>query len=80
MPWLMLAPPSSLQGVIDHRYIFRSFCLIFTVLNTLSGLPYAMYRAGFFTGIYLLVVLSAVTDWMVRLIVTNASSAARNHT
>jgi sodium-coupled neutral amino acid transporter 11 len=36
------------------------------------GLPYAMSRAGFFTGILLLVVLSAVTDWTIRLIVTNA--------
>lgn len=31
-----------------------------------------MSRAGFFTGILLLVVLSAVTDWTIRLIVTNA--------
>ena len=52
--------------------MFWSFCLILTVLNTLSGLPYAMSRAGFFTGILLLVVLSAVTDWTIRLIVTNA--------
>ncbi|KAF8472907.1 amino acid transporter [Russula ochroleuca] len=37
-----------------------------------AGLPYAMSRAGFFTGILLLVVLSAVTDWTIRLIVTNA--------
>ena len=59
-------------GSRDHRYIFRSFCLNFTVFNTLSGLPYAMSRAGFFTGILLLVVLSAVTDWTIRLIVTNA--------
>jgi sodium-coupled neutral amino acid transporter 11 len=31
-----------------------------------------MSRAGFFTGIFLLVVLSAVTDWSIRLVVTNA--------
>jgi sodium-coupled neutral amino acid transporter 11 len=31
-----------------------------------------MSRAGFFTGIFLLVVLSAVTDWTIRLIVINA--------
>ena len=31
-----------------------------------------MSRAGFFTGILLLVVLSAVTDWTIRLIVTKA--------
>jgi sodium-coupled neutral amino acid transporter 11 len=37
-----------------------------------SGLPYAMSRAGFFTGLFLLVVLCYVTDWTIRLIVTNA--------
>jgi hypothetical protein len=31
-----------------------------------------MSRAGFFTGLFLLVVLSYVTDWTIRLIVTNA--------
>ncbi|KAK0485962.1 amino acid transporter [Armillaria novae-zelandiae] len=37
-----------------------------------AGLPYAVSQAGFFTGIVLLVVLSAVTDWTIRLIVVNA--------
>ncbi|KAK0241624.1 amino acid transporter [Armillaria nabsnona] len=36
------------------------------------GLPYAVSQAGFFTGIVLLVVLCAVTDWTIRLIVINA--------
>ncbi|KAH9961337.1 AAAP amino acid permease [Russula dissimulans] len=36
------------------------------------GLPYAMSRAGFVTGMFLLVVLCCVTDWTIRLIVTNA--------
>jgi amino acid permease len=31
-----------------------------------------MSRAGFFTGLFLLVVLCYVTDWTIRLIVTNA--------
>jgi len=31
-----------------------------------------MSRAGFFMGIFLLVILSAVTDWTIRLIVLNA--------
>ena len=52
----------------NRRYAFRSFCSILTVLSTLSGLS----RAGFFTGILFLVVLSAVTDWTIRLIATNA--------
>jgi Transmembrane amino acid transporter protein len=69
-PWLMLAP-SSLSSR-DHRYVIRSYCDFLSVLSVSSGLPYAMSRAGFFTGILLLVVLSAVTDWTIRLIVTNA--------
>ncbi|KAJ7170541.1 amino acid transporter [Mycena crocata] len=36
------------------------------------GLPYAVSQAGFFMGIILLVVLSGVTDWTIRLIVINA--------
>ncbi|KAH9895034.1 AAAP amino acid permease [Cubamyces lactineus] len=36
------------------------------------GLPYAIRQAGFFTGLVLLVVLCAVTDWTIRLIVLNA--------
>nr|GAT56372.1 predicted protein [Mycena chlorophos] len=36
------------------------------------GLPYAVSQAGFFTGIFLLVVLCGVTDWTIRLIVINA--------
>ena len=56
----------------DHRYTIRPCCDIPTILSISSGLPYAMSRAGFFTGIFLLVVLSAVTDWTIRLIVLNA--------
>jgi hypothetical protein len=53
--------------------VYHSVILyILTVLSISSGLPYAMSRAGFFMGIFLLVVLSAVTDWTIRLIVTNA--------
>lgn len=36
------------------------------------GLPYAVRQAGFFTGLVLLVILCAVTDWTIRLIVVNA--------
>ncbi|KAF8210288.1 transmembrane amino acid transporter protein-domain-containing protein [Mycena galopus ATCC 62051] len=36
------------------------------------GLPYAVSQAGFFMGIFLLVVLCGVTDWTIRLIVINA--------
>ena len=61
-----------------HRYAFLSFCLILTVLNTLSSLQYATSRAGFFTVIFLLLVLSAITDWTIRLIVTNANLSVIN--
>lgn len=37
-----------------------------------QGLPYAVSQAGFFTGLFLLVVLCGVTDWTIRLIVINA--------
>ncbi|KAI0785603.1 AAAP amino acid permease [Abortiporus biennis] len=37
-----------------------------------AGLPYAVKQAGFVTGLILLVVLCAVTDWTIRLIVVNA--------
>ncbi|PPQ98624.1 hypothetical protein CVT24_003957 [Panaeolus cyanescens] len=36
------------------------------------GLPYAVRQAGFFTGLLLLILLSGVTDWTIRLIVVNA--------
>ncbi|KXN90596.1 Vacuolar amino acid transporter 2 [Leucoagaricus sp. SymC.cos] len=36
------------------------------------GLPYAVRQAGFFTGLCLLIVLCAATDWTIRLIVINA--------
>ncbi|KAI0063608.1 amino acid transporter [Artomyces pyxidatus] len=42
------------------------------------GLPYAISKAGFFTGIFLLVVLCGVTDWTIRLIVTNAKLSGTN--
>ncbi|GAA6016112.1 hypothetical protein JCM10207_004448 [Rhodosporidiobolus poonsookiae] len=41
------------------------------------GLPYALREAGFFTGILLLLVLGAVTDWTIRLIVLNAKMSGR---
>jgi amino acid permease len=37
-----------------------------------------MSRAGFFTGLFLLVVLCYVTDWTIRLIVTNAKLSGTN--
>jgi len=42
------------------------------------GLPYAIRQAGFFTGIILLIVLTVVTDWTIRLIVINAKLSGRN--
>ncbi|KAI9442237.1 amino acid transporter [Lactarius indigo] len=43
-----------------------------------AGLPYAMSRAGFVTGLFLLVVLCYVTDWTICLIVTNAKLSGSN--
>ncbi|TFY54311.1 hypothetical protein EVG20_g9759 [Dentipellis fragilis] len=42
------------------------------------GLPYAISKAGFFTGMFLLIVLCGVTDWTIRLIVTNAKLSGTN--
>jgi hypothetical protein len=42
------------------------------------GLPYAVSQAGFFTGVFLLVALCAVTDWTIRLIVINAKMSGRS--
>ncbi|KAI0049826.1 amino acid transporter [Auriscalpium vulgare] len=42
------------------------------------GLPYAVSRAGFFTGLSLLIVLCGVTDWTIRLIVMNAKLSGTN--
>ncbi|KIY50361.1 AAAP amino acid permease [Fistulina hepatica ATCC 64428] len=44
----------------------------------LYRLPYAVSQAGFFTGLVLLVVLCAVTDWTIRLIVINAKLSGAN--
>jgi sodium-coupled neutral amino acid transporter 11 len=50
----------------------------FLALSISSGLPYAMSRSGFYTGLFLLVVLCYVTDWTIRLIVTNAKLSGTN--
>ncbi|EIW83213.1 AAAP amino acid permease [Coniophora puteana RWD-64-598 SS2] len=42
------------------------------------GLPYAVAQAGFFTGVVLLFVLCAVTDWTIRLVVINAKLSGRS--
>ncbi|KAJ8589334.1 amino acid transporter [Rhizopogon salebrosus TDB-379] len=42
-----------------------------------AGLPYAVSQAGFFLGIFLLVVLCGVTDWTIRLVVINAKLSGR---
>ncbi|KAF5355086.1 hypothetical protein D9756_005283 [Leucocoprinus leucothites] len=42
------------------------------------GLPYAVRQAGFFTGLFLLIVLCVVTDWTIRLIVINAKLSGRH--
>lgn len=70
----LMFPPA--QGIIGMS--FGHIFLILKDLNTLSGLPYAISRAGFFTGIFLLVVLCCVTDWTIRLIVTNAKLSGTN--
>ncbi|KAI0314122.1 transmembrane amino acid transporter protein-domain-containing protein, partial [Amylostereum chailletii] len=49
-----------------------------TVSPHLPRLPYAVSRSGFFTGIFLLVLLCAVTDWTIRLIVINAKLSGTN--
>ncbi|KAH6914001.1 amino acid transporter [Coprinopsis sp. MPI-PUGE-AT-0042] len=43
-----------------------------------AGLPYAIRQAGFVTGLTLLVILCAVTDWTIRLIVRNAKLSGRH--
>ena len=63
--WLTLFKGSSVYHSI-------MCCDITTILSIPLGLPYAMSRAGFFMGIFLLVILSVVTDWTIRLIVLNA--------
>ncbi|XP_006461096.1 hypothetical protein AGABI2DRAFT_221574 [Agaricus bisporus var. bisporus H97] len=40
------------------------------------GLPYAFRQAGFFTGLFLLLVLCAVTDWTIRLIIITAKMSS----
>jgi sodium-coupled neutral amino acid transporter 11 len=72
LPLAMADISPSFLSSRDHRYIIRSCYYIPTILNISSGLPYAMSRAGFFMGIFLLVILSAITDWTIRLIVINA--------
>jgi sodium-coupled neutral amino acid transporter 11 len=47
-------------------------------MSILSGLPYAMSRAGFFTGLVLLIILCYITDWTIRLIVINAKLSSSN--
>ena len=72
LPVIMADIGRSFLSSRDHRYIIRSCCDILTILSISSGLPYAMSRAGFFMGIFLLVILSVITDWTIRLIVLNA--------
>ncbi|EMC97454.1 hypothetical protein BAUCODRAFT_33171 [Baudoinia panamericana UAMH 10762] len=42
------------------------------------GQPYAFKQAGLFTGITLLIVLTVVVDWTIRLIVTNSKLSGAN--
>ena len=65
-----IARPFSLQGIIGIS--FDHFENIPAILIISSGLPYAMSRSGFFMGIFLLAILSIITDWTIRLIVLNA--------
>lgn len=53
-------------------------CPLFSPHRSYAGLPYAVSQAGFFTGLFLLVVLSGVTDWTIRLIVINAKLSGRH--
>ncbi len=43
-----------------------------------AGLPYSMRESGFVGGVFLLVVLSFLTDWTIRLIVLNAKLSGRS--
>lgn len=43
-----------------------------------KGLPYALSQAGFFVGLFLLVLLCGITDWTIRLIVINAKLSGRS--
>jgi len=68
--------PSSLkESSVRHPVVIH---YPFPVLSISSGLPYAMSRAGFVTGLFLLVVLCYVTDWTICLIVTNAKLSGTN--
>jgi sodium-coupled neutral amino acid transporter 11 len=42
------------------------------------GLPFALVQSGFVSGLILLVVLGAVTDWTIRLVVINAKLAGQS--
>jgi sodium-coupled neutral amino acid transporter 11 len=55
-----------------NRYVSLLLVSDNCVHDLLVGLPYAVSQAGFFTGLFLLVVLCGVTDWTIRLIVVNA--------
>ena len=59
------------RQVSDHRCSWKR-------AHTVAGLPYAIRQAGFVTGLILLVVLSGVTDWTIRLIVINAKMSGQN--
>ncbi|KAK6908169.1 hypothetical protein I203_102170 [Kwoniella mangroviensis CBS 8507] len=42
------------------------------------GLPYAISQAGFFTGIFLLISLAAISDWTIRLVILTSKLSGRD--
>lgn len=63
-----------MTGIIGWFTLISAAELTYSMI----GLPYAVSQAGFFSGIVLLVVLCAVTDWTIRLVVINAKLSGRN--
>ncbi|OBZ87671.1 Vacuolar amino acid transporter 2 [Choanephora cucurbitarum] len=64
----------------DGGTIFSSFLnMANSIIGAgIIGLPFAFKEAGFWTGVLLLVVLTVVVDWTVRLLILNGKLAGRS--
>ncbi|KAI9089431.1 transmembrane amino acid transporter protein-domain-containing protein [Phlyctochytrium arcticum] len=65
---------SVLSGVLDATFNFTNSIIGAGII----GLPYAFHQAGFITGTFLLILLTYVVDWTVRLLIIDSKLSGKS--
>ncbi|WWC62607.1 uncharacterized protein I303_105204 [Kwoniella dejecticola CBS 10117] len=73
--FLLEGPNSSARGTLMDAITNMANSIIGAGI---IGLPYAVSQAGFFTGIFLLIALAAVSDWTIRLVILTSKLSGRD--